>query len=184
MKRKALKSLTAKLFAIAGLALKKLAISCSGESAYRRWKAVEDHNCVGESFSYVLEQSLPDRPQVRSVANEADATSKHREVMTVESFEDLGDCLSGFQTEVFTYDFHRKYFAVSRLRQRSAFSEASWWKEFFHKIINFTEDIYDKIIKIHFLSFMAKGILMFLFDFHRPEGIFLAIQKPVYRISI
>ena len=82
--------------------------------------------------------------------------------MTIESFKELEDSLFGFQTEALTYDFHRKYFAVSQLRKWVAFSQSSWVKEFFHKIISFTEDTYDKIIKVHFSPHMTKGTLMFL----------------------
>jgi hypothetical protein len=160
MEPKTIKSLAAEFFAIAGLAFKKLATSRPGESAYRYWKAVKDHNCIGESFGNVLKQSLLDLPQVGCVTDKADATSEPREVVAVESFEELEDGLFGVQAEAFTYDFHRKYFAIRQLWQRSAFSKGSWWKEFFHKIISFTEDIYDKIIKVHFLPSMVNGTVI------------------------
>jgi hypothetical protein len=137
------------------LALKKLAISCSGESAYRHWKAVENHNCVGESFGYVLEQSLLDRPQVRSVADEADATSEPRKVMTIESFEELEDSLLGFQTKAFTYDFHRKYFGPRFLKVLGG-------KNFFIKLSVSQKIFTIKSLRFIFLPSMAKGILMFL----------------------
>ena len=35
---------------------------------------------------------------------------------------------------------------------RPPISKGSLWKEFFHKIISFAEDIYDKIIKVHFFA--------------------------------
>ena len=52
----------------------------------------------------------------------------------------------------FSHDFHCKYFAISQLRHWSSGSNMSGRKVFFHKIISFTEDIYDKSIKIHFLA--------------------------------
>ena len=149
---KAIKGLITEFLAVAGQTFEKFAISGSGESAYRHWEAVKNQNCISETAGNVLEQMLLGSPQVGSVADKADPGGQFREVMAVKSFEKFEDFFVGLKAKTFTDYFHCKYFAVSQLRQRASLSKCPLWKICSHKIIDLAKDIYDKIIKIHFIA--------------------------------
>jgi len=152
VKPETIKGLISKLFAIAGYALKEFRASGSGESANRHREAVKDDNSVSESLGYVFEQPLLDRPELCGLTSEGNSASELWEVMLVKPFEELKDGFVGLKAKDFADDFHCKYFAVGQLRQWASPSKRSWPEEFFHKIISFAEDIYDKIIKVHFFA--------------------------------
>ena len=82
--------------------------------------------------------------------------------MAVESFKELENGFVGLLAEQLADDFHGKYFAVSQLRQWPSFSQGPFWKGFFHKIVYFAEDLYDKIIEVHFLPSVTDGITIVL----------------------
>jgi len=86
------------------------------------------------------------------LADETDSTTELGEVMAVEVFEKFEDVFVGVETEDFADNFHCKYFTVSHLWRWASASQCSFGEKFFHKIISFTKDIYDKIIKVHFLA--------------------------------
>jgi hypothetical protein len=157
MKLKTVKGVIAELFAIVGYSLKELGALGSGESANSDGEAVKHDSGISESFGYVLEQPLLGCPQLCGLTSESNSATEVWEVMPVEPFEESEDGFVGLKAEDFTYDFHCKYFAVSQLRQWASRSNHSWFKAFFHKIISFAEDIYDKIIKVHFLPSMVNG---------------------------
>jgi hypothetical protein len=152
MKLETIKGLIAKLFAVTGYALKEFRAFGSGESANRDWEAVQHDNGISESFGYVFEEPLLDGPQFCRLTSERNPAAELWEVMSVKSFEEFKDGFVGVQAEEFADDFDGKYFAVGELRQWASSSKGSLWKEFLHKIISFTEDIYDKIIKVHFFA--------------------------------
>jgi len=149
---KAIKGLIPKLFAICCDTLEKLTESGSGKPAGRDRKAVDHGNYILESPSDVLEKALFDKPQVGCMTDETYSAGQPGEVMGVKIPEKTKDVFVGVKTEDFADDFHCKYFTVSDLRLWTSGSEGSGWKEFLHKIISFAEDIYDKIIKVHFLA--------------------------------
>ena len=103
---------------------------------------------------------------------EADSVSQGGKIVMVVTVKESEDFFVGVKTGYFADNFHCKYFTVSQLRQRSS---GSGWKIIFHKIIIFAEDIYDKIIKIHFLALNGQWnnfCLLTSYLFHRPEGLF------------
>lgn len=157
VKPETIKSLIAKLLAISRQAFKELTAFGPDKFAYSYGEAVQDQNGVGKWAGYMLEQFLFNRPQVCSMSDETNATSESGKVMSVESFEQIKDGFVPSQAQEFADDFHGKYFTVRKLWQWSSSSEGSLWKIFFHKIIYLAEDIYDKIIEIHFLPSIAKG---------------------------
>ena len=161
---KAIKSLVAKFLSVRCNALKKLARSGSCEPTHRDGKTVDDGNDVFESFAEMFKQSLLNYPEICRLTNETDPAGESGKVMTVEVSEKSEDVFVGIETEDFADDFHCKYFAVSHLRRRASLSQGSFWKEFFHKIISFTEDIYDKIIKVHFFALHGQwnNVLVYL----------------------
>lgn len=152
MKLKTIKGLIAQFFAIVGYALKQLRAFGSDESANMNREAVKHDNGISESLGYVLEQVLLDRPQLCGLTSESNSPTQFWEVMSVKSFEEFKDGFVGVKAEDFAYDFHGKYFAVRQLRHWASSSKHSWLEEIFHKIISFAEDIYDKIIEVHFCS--------------------------------
>jgi hypothetical protein len=152
MKLETIKGLIAKLFAVTGYALKEFRAFGSGESANRDREAVQHDNGISESFGYVFEEPLLDGPQFCRLTSERNSAAELWEVMAVKSFEEFKDGFVGVQAEEFTDDFDGKYFAVGQLWQWASSSKGSLWKEFLHKIISFTQDIYDKIIKVHFFA--------------------------------
>lgn len=152
MKLKTIKGLITELFAIVGYARKEFGAFGSGEPANGDGEAIKHNSGIPESFGYVLEQPLLDRPQLCRLTRERNSATESWEVMPVEPFEESEDGFVGLKAEGFTYDFHCKYFAVSQLWQWASSSNHSRFKAFFHKIISFAEDIYDKIIKVHFFA--------------------------------
>ena len=104
---------------------------------------------------------------------EADSVSQGWKIVVVEILEESEDVFVGVKTGYFADNFYCKYFTVSQLRQRSS---GSGWKIIFHKIIIFAEDIYDKIIKIHFLALRGQWnnfCLLTSYLFHWPKGLFI-----------
>jgi len=152
MQSKSVKSLIANLFSISGDTFKKPGKSGPGKSAHRYRKAVDYLDNIFEFIGNVLEKTLLYYPQIGCMSDESNSAGKIWKVMSVEVPEESENILIGVKTKDFADDFHCKYFAVSQLRHWPSGSNMSWWKEFFHKIISFTEDIYDKSIKIHFLA--------------------------------
>lgn len=152
MKPETIKGLIAKLFAIVGYALKEFRASGSGEPANIHWEAVKYQDCVSESFGDVSEQPLLDHPELCRLPSESNSATELWEVMPVRPFEKSKDFFVGIEAEHFADDFHCKYFTVSHLWHWTSASECSFWEIFFHKIISFAEDIYDKIIKVHFFA--------------------------------
>ena len=71
--------------------------------------------------------------------------------------------------------FHSSSTSACMVRKRPSGSYGSCRKIIFHKIISFAEDIYDKIIKIHFLALHDpwNNFCSFTYLFHRPEGLFV-----------
>jgi hypothetical protein len=123
VKPKAIKGLITEFLAVAGKTFEKFAISGSGKSAYRHWKAVKNQNCISETGGNVFEQTPLGSPQVSSVANKADPGRQFWEVMAVKSFEEFEDFFVGLKAKTFTDYFHCKYFAVSQLRQWASLSK-------------------------------------------------------------
>jgi hypothetical protein len=156
MKLKTIKGLLAQFFAIVSYALKELGAFGSSKSTNTDREAVKYDNGISESFGYMLEQALLDRPQLGSLASETDSTTELWEVMPVKPFEESKDGFVLVQAEGFAYDFHGKYFAVSQLWHWTSSSKHSWLEEFFHKIISFAEYIYDKIIQVHFFALYSQ----------------------------
>jgi len=152
MQAETVKSLIAKFLAICGKTLEKFAKPCSGKSAYRHRKTVKHEDNICESFSDVIKEPLFYPPQIGSMSDEIGPAGEVRKVMSVEILEEIEDFFVGVEAEDFADNFDCKYFTISQLRERASGSKGSIWKEFFHKIISFTEDIYDKIIKVHFLA--------------------------------
>jgi hypothetical protein len=105
----------------------------------------------------MLKQALLDRPKVSSLAKKTDAISQPWKKVMIEVLEKFKDFFVGLETQVFTYDFHCKYFTISQLRQWASLSECSGWKTLLHKIVYLAKDIYDKIIKVHFLPSLVLG---------------------------
>jgi hypothetical protein len=152
MEPKAIKGLITKLFAICCDTFEKPTEPGSGKPAGRYRKAVDHRNDVFEFLSYVFEETLFDQPQVGSMTDETDSTGESGEVVPVKIFEETEDVFVSVESEDFADNFYCKYFTVSHLWLWPSGPECSVWKEYFHKIISFAEDIYDKIIKIHFLA--------------------------------
>ena len=152
MESKTIKSLVAKLFAIGGDTSKKLAEPGPGEPTDRNRKAVNDGNDIFELFCDMVKKSFLNKPKICCVSDEVDSVSQGRKVVLVEIPEKSEDVFIGVKPEDFADDFHCKHFTISQLRQRPSGSYGSCRKEIFHKIISFAEDIYDKIIKVHFLA--------------------------------
>jgi hypothetical protein len=152
MKPKAVKSLIARLFAVACYAFEKFGVSGSGKPAYRYRKAVNNSNCITKSSGYVFKQTQLDCPDVSGLTDKTYTRGKLWKVVFVGSFKKLKDFFVGLQAKKFADNFHRKYFTVSQLWQWSSLPEGSVWEILFHKIIYFAEDIYDKIIKVHFFA--------------------------------
>ena len=171
---KTVESLISKLFAVGRDPLEELAEPCSGESAGRYWKAVNDRNSIFEFPGDAFEKALFDEPEVCSLADEGDSTGQTGEVVTVEISEKAKDISIGIEAEDFADDFHGKHFTVCHLRGWPSRSKRPCWEEFVHKIISFAEDIYDKIIKVHFLALHDQwnNLLFLTCIFHRPEGLF------------
>ena len=122
----------------------------------------------------MLKEPFLDFPEVGRVTDKTDSAGERGEVVTIEVSEESEDVLVRVETEYFAHDFHRKDFTVGHLGRRPSASQSSLWKEFFHKIISFAEDIYDKIIKVHFLALHDQwnNLLFLTCIFHRPEGLF------------
>jgi len=152
MEPKTIKGLIAKLFAIVGYALKEFRASGSGEPANSHREAVKYKDGVSQSFGDVFEQPLLDRPELCRLPSESNSATELWEVMPVKPFEESKDIFVGIEAEDFADDFHCKYFTVSHLWHWTSAPKCSFWEIFFHKIISFTEDIYDKIIKVHFFA--------------------------------
>ena len=152
MELKAVKSLITQFFAVACYAFEEFGISGSSEAAYWYGKAVNNSNCITKSTGYVFKQTLLDCPDVSGLTNVTYTRGKLWKVVSVESFEKLEDFFVGLKAKKFADDFHRKYFTVSQLWRWASLSESSFWEILFHKIVYFAEDIYDKIIKVHFFA--------------------------------
>ena len=152
MQPKAIKSLATKLFTVGRNASKKLAAAGSGKSTDRYRQAVQHRDRISEIPGNMFKKSLFKRPQIRGLPHETDPTTEIGKVVVVESLEEFKDGLIGVQTEDFPDDFHGNHFAISHLWRRTSLAQGPFGKEFFHKIISFAEDIYDKIIKVHFLA--------------------------------
>jgi hypothetical protein len=172
---KSIKSLIANLFSISGNASKKPAESGPGEAADRDRKAVDHGNSICESLSNMLKKPFLNKPEVGCMSREINPVSQSGKVVVVESLEESKDVFISVESEDFADNFYGKYFTVSHLRKQSSGSERSTWKEIFHKIISFAEDIYDKIIKVHFLALRDQwnNFCSFTYLFHRPEGLFV-----------
>ena len=164
MQPKAIKGLATKLFTVAGETPKKLAAAGSGEPADRHRQAVQHHNRIRKILGHVFKELLFHRLQIRSLPQKTDSTTELGEVMAVKSFEKFEDVFVSVEPEDFADNFHCKYFAVSHLRRWASASKGPFWKEFFHKIISFTVDIYDKIIKVHFFALHGQwnNVLVYL----------------------
>jgi hypothetical protein len=147
---KSVKCLIANLFSIGRNTFEKLGKPGPGKSARRYREAVDYLDNIFEFASNVPEKSLFYYPQVGCLSGESNPTGELWEIVSVEIPEESKDVFIRVKTKDFADNFHRKYFTVSHLRKRPSGPEGSVWKEFFHKIISFAEDIYDKIIKIHF----------------------------------
>jgi len=152
MQSKSVKSLITHLLSIGGETSKKPGKSGSGKSTCRYGKAVDYLDNIFEFVGNVLKKTLLYCPQVGCMSGESNSAGKIWKVVSVEIPEESEDIFIGIKTKDFADDFHCKYFTVSHLRHWPSGSNMSWWKEFFHKIISFTEDIYDKSVKIHFLA--------------------------------
>jgi hypothetical protein len=171
---KSVKSLVANLFSIGGKTFEEPAKSGSGKSTGWYGKAIDYLDSIFEFVCNVLKKTLFDFPQISSMSGEADSARKVGKVVAVEIPEESEDVFISVKTEDFADYFHCKYLAISHLRHRPSGSERSVGKEIFHKIISFTEDIYDKSIKIHFLALHGKwnSFCFLTYLFHRPEGFF------------
>jgi len=112
MKLKTIKGLIAKLFAIAGYTLKEFRAFGSGKSTNRHREAVQYDHGIPESFGYVFEQPLFDRPQFCRLTSERNPAAELWEIMSVKSFEEFKDGFVGVQAEEFADNFDGKYFAV------------------------------------------------------------------------
>jgi hypothetical protein len=152
MQAKTVKGLVAKFLAVGGVAFKKLAKSGSGEPADRDGEAVDHRNDILETLADILEQSLFHYPKVCCLAGKTDSAIEAGEVIGVEVLEEFEDVFVGIEAQDFADDFDAKYLAVGHLWRWASLSQGSFWKEFIHKIISFTKDIYDKIIKVHFFA--------------------------------
>ena len=149
---KSIKGLISKLFAVSCNAFEELAEPRSGKSTDMDREAIYNGNDISKSLCYVFDESFLNLPEICRVAGETNSTGELREVVSVEVPKESEDVFVGVETKNFADDFHGKYFAISHLWHGSSASQLSFWLEFFHKIISFTEDIYDKIIKIHCLA--------------------------------
>jgi len=156
MKLKTIKGLLAQFFAIVSYALKELGAFGSSKSTNTDREAVKYDNGISESFGYMLEQALLDRPQLGSLTSESDPASEVWEVMPVKPFEEFKDGFVLVQAEDFAHGFHGKYFAVNQLWHWASSSKHSWMEGFFHKIISFAEYIYDKIVQVHFFALYSQ----------------------------
>lgn len=152
MKSQAIEGLRAKLLAVGGQPPEYSAATGSGESTNRHRNAVDDDNVVSKASRYVLKKSVFDFPEVRCLSQERFTAGELREEMAVKSFEETEDGLIGIKAEKFADNFHRKCFAIRQLRLWASGSESPVREKFFHKIISFAEDIYDKIVKVHFYA--------------------------------
>jgi len=152
MKPQAIEGLRTKLLTISGQPPEYSAAAGPGESTNRHRNAVNDDNVVSKAGGYVFKESVFDFPEVRCLSQECFTAGELREEMAVKSFEETEDGLIGIEAEKFADDFHRKYFAIRQLRLWASGSESPVREEFFHKIISFAEDIYDKIVKVHFYA--------------------------------
>jgi hypothetical protein len=152
MQSKSVKSLITNLFSIGGETFEEFGKSGSGKSAHRYRKAVDHLDNIFEFVGNVLEKTLLYCPQIGCMPGESNSAGKIWKIVSVEIPEESEDIFIGVKTKDFADYFHCKNFAVDHLRHWPSGSNMSWWKEFFHKIISFTEDIYDKSIKIHFLA--------------------------------
>jgi len=176
MQAKTIKGLIAKFFSIGSNSLEKFGSFGPCESANGNRKAIQHRDGVRKTFSYGLKQFLLDRPKVGCMANEVYSIGQIWKVVLVEVFKKPKDFSVGLKAHVFAYDFHCKYFAIRKLWRGASLSEGSIWKMFFHKIIYLAEDIYDKIIKIHFFALHGLGLISVFYS-HRPEGIFCINPK-------
>ena len=175
MEPKTVKGLVAQFFAIASYPLKKFRAPGSDELAHMDRKAVKNDNSILEWFGHILEQLLFDRPELRRLASEAHSATEIWEVIRVESLEEFEDSFVRFKAEDFADKFHCKYFAVSQLGHRSSLSECSLRKTFFHKIISFTEEIYDKISKIHFFALHGQRNISLLLSSIDQRAFFVSV---------
>jgi hypothetical protein len=156
MKSQPIEGLRAKLLAVGGQPPEYSAATGSGESTNRHRNAVDDDNIVSKARRYVLKKSVFDFPEVRCLSQERFTAGELMEEMAVKSFEETEDGLIGIETEKFADNFHRKYFAISQLWLWASGSKSSVREIFFHKIISFAEDIYDKIVKVHFYALVGQ----------------------------
>jgi hypothetical protein len=177
MQTKTIKSLIAKFFAVCSNALKKFAKPRSGEPAYRHRETIKHKDNIFETFGNIFEQPLFYPPEIGRLSYKINPAGQIREVMPVEIFEEIEDFFVGVKSKNFTDNFNGKYFAVSQLRQRTSGSKCSVWEEIFHKIISLAEDIYDKIIKIHFLALYSQWNYF-------VEDIFNSIGQRAFLISV
>jgi hypothetical protein len=187
MQSKSVKCLIANLFPIGGNTFEKLGKPGPSKSARRYRKAIDYLDNILEFVGNVSEKALFHYPQVGCMSGESNPAGELWEIVRVEIPEESKDVFICVKTKDFAYNFHRKYFTVSHLRQRSSGPERSFWEKFFHKIISFAEDIYDKIIKIHFMVLHGqRNNFCFLPTYSIGLRAFLLsmrIQKPVHGVS-
>lgn len=122
--------------------------------------AVHDEGCILEGTGKMAEKRIFDFPKIRRLPQKCDAGRQIGEEVSVELFKEPEQFLIRFKAEVLTDNLHGKDFAIPQLGKRTAFTEAAPREIFFHKIINFAEDLHDIIIQIHWaLLGLLKGFV-------------------------